>query len=57
MAFSGENEEDTQMNKVLDENMLENITPSDSSAMVQQASCHQSNLDNCSSGYLASDIG
>jgi hypothetical protein len=57
MAVSGENKEDTQMNKMLNENMLDNITPWNSPTLVQQASCHQSNLDNCSSSYLASNIG
>jgi hypothetical protein len=37
MACSGENKEDTKMNEVLNENMLENITPSDSPTMVQQS--------------------
>jgi hypothetical protein len=44
MAFSGENEEDTQMNEVWNENVPESITPSESPTIEQQASC-QSNRD------------
>jgi hypothetical protein len=42
-AFSGENEEDTQMNEAPNENLPENITPSDT---LIQASC-QRNQDDC----------
>jgi hypothetical protein len=49
-AFSGENEEETQMNEALNETMHESITPSESPTIVQQASCHQSNPEDLSSG-------
>lgn len=42
-AFTGENEEDTQMNEALNENLPESITPLESPTKAQQASCHQSN--------------
>jgi hypothetical protein len=40
--------EDTQMNGTLNENVpLQSITPSKSHTVVQQASCLQSNQDDC----------
>jgi hypothetical protein len=38
-AFSGENEEDVEMNEAPNENVPENITPSESPTVVQHPSC------------------
>jgi hypothetical protein len=38
-VFSGENEEDAQMNEPPNENVPENITPSESPTVVQYRSC------------------
>jgi hypothetical protein len=46
-AFSGTNEEDIQMNEMLNGNVPESIISLENPAMVQQASCCQSNQDDC----------
>jgi hypothetical protein len=51
-AFTGENEEDTQMNEAPNENMLQSITQLESSTMAQQPSCCQSNQDDCKQWLL-----
>jgi hypothetical protein len=55
-SLSGENEEDTQMNGRPNENVpLENITPLENPAVMQQASC-QSNRDNCRQSLLGKGL-
>jgi hypothetical protein len=51
-AFTGESEEDTQMNEAPNEYMPESITPLESSTIAQQASCCQSNRDDCKQWLL-----
>jgi hypothetical protein len=51
-AFSGESEEDTQMNEASNENLPESITTSENPTVVQQASCRQSNRDDCKQQLL-----
>jgi hypothetical protein len=46
-AFSGENEEDTEMNEAPKENMPEIITLSECPTVVEQISCRESNRDDC----------
>jgi hypothetical protein len=46
-TFSGENEEDTQMNEASNENIPESITPSESPTVEQQPSCRQSKQVDC----------
>jgi hypothetical protein len=40
------------MNEALNENVHESITSSESPTMVKQASCHQSNQDDCKQRLL-----
>jgi hypothetical protein len=40
------------MNEVPNENMSESTTPSESRTVLQQASCHQSNWDDCKQQLL-----
>jgi hypothetical protein len=47
IALSGENEDDTEMNEASNENL-----PSESFAVVQKASCRQSNRDVCKQQLL-----
>jgi hypothetical protein len=51
-GFSGENEEDIQMNEAPHENVPENITPSANLTVVKQASSRQNNWDDCKQRLL-----
>jgi hypothetical protein len=50
--FSEENEEENQRNEASNENLPESITSSGNPTVVQQASCRQSNRDDCKQQLL-----